>query len=122
MMRGLPLLMALGIISLSAAAAEPRKSGFEYMSPATQAMQKDDTQNPAMLWVKDGEALWNKDEGGAASCASCHGDAAASMRGVAAPSGFDAEQRPPGESHRAHQPVPAELPAGRRIRLNTRNC
>ena len=85
MTRGLPLLMALGIISLSAAAAEPRKSGFEYMSPATQAMQKDDTQNPAMLWVKDGEALWNKAEGGAGkSCASCHGDAAASMRGVAA--------------------------------------
>ena len=85
MTRGLPLLMALGIISLSAAAAEPRKSGFEYMSPATQAMQKDDTQNPAMLWVKDGEALWNKADGGAGkSCASCHGDAAASMRGVAA--------------------------------------
>ena len=41
-------------------AADTRKSGFDFMSPATQAMQKDDTQNPAMLWVKDGEALWNK--------------------------------------------------------------
>lgn len=76
MMRGLPLLMALGIISLSAAAAEPRKSGFEYMSPATQAIQKDDTQNPAMLWVSDGEQRF------AADCARCH--TVASMRGVAA--------------------------------------
>ncbi len=85
MTRAASLLMALGIASLAAGAAEPRKSGFEFMSPATQAMQKDDTQNPAMLWVKDGEALWNKVDGGAGkSCMSCHGDAAASMRGVAA--------------------------------------
>ena len=122
MTRGLPLLMALGIISLSAAAAEPRKSGFEYMSPATQAMQKDDTQNPAMLWVKDGEALWNKAEGGAGkSCASCHGDAAASMRGVAARHpAFDAGSgRPVNLTERINGRT-ASRPG--RIRPNTRSC
>ena len=66
-------------------AADTRKSGFDVMRAATQALQKDDSQNPAMLWVKDGEALWQRSEDGAAkSCASCHGDARNSMRGVAA--------------------------------------
>jgi sulfur-oxidizing protein SoxA len=66
-------------------AADQRKSGFDFMRPATQALQKDDTQNPAMLWVKDGEVLWQKAEGRAGkSCASCHGDARTSMRAVAA--------------------------------------
>jgi sulfur-oxidizing protein SoxA len=41
--------------------------------------------NPGMLWVLDGEALWQrKPSTGAQACADCHGDAAASMRGVAA--------------------------------------
>lgn len=53
------------------------------MQPATQALQKDDTQNPAMLWVQGGIAQWSKREGGAQkSCADCHGDIA-KMRGVA---------------------------------------
>lgn len=39
-------------------------------------MQDDDTANPGMLWVEQGETLWSK------NCASCHG-APASMRGVA---------------------------------------
>jgi sulfur-oxidizing protein SoxA len=48
-------------------------------------MQRDDTSNPAMLWVGDGEALWSVAAGRAGkSCADCHGDAKASMRGVAA--------------------------------------
>lgn len=68
----------------SAQATDIRKSGFDFMQPATQALQKDDTQNPAMLWVKDGEALWQRSEGQATkSCANCHGDATVSMRGVA---------------------------------------
>ncbi|MBP8296516.1 MAG: sulfur oxidation c-type cytochrome SoxA [Burkholderiales bacterium] len=55
------------------------------MSPSTQAMQKDDSQNPAMLWVQDGEALWNRAAGRSGkSCAGCHGAASAAMRGVAA--------------------------------------
>ena len=79
------IVLAACAVSSGALAADTRKSGFDYMSPATQAMQRDDTQNPAMLWVQDGEALWNRAEGGGAkSCASCHGAAATSMRGVAA--------------------------------------
>ncbi|HEY8242157.1 MAG TPA: sulfur oxidation c-type cytochrome SoxA, partial [Casimicrobiaceae bacterium] len=67
------------------AQGDARRSGFDFMSPATQAMQRDDTSNPAMLWVGDGEALWRAPAGRAGkSCADCHGDAKASMRGVAA--------------------------------------
>ena len=48
-------------------------------------MQDDDATNPAVLWVLDGEALWNRKTGAAdRSCAGCHGDARASMKGVAA--------------------------------------
>jgi sulfur-oxidizing protein SoxA len=68
----------------SSAAPDTRKSGFDYMQRATQALQQDDSQNPAMLWVKDGEALWTKPEGSTGkSCASCHGPAATSMRSAA---------------------------------------
>lgn len=62
-----------------------RQSGFEFMSRETQAMQRDDSANPGMLWVQDGEALWRRKPNAAAqSCAGCHGDAKSSMRGVAA--------------------------------------
>ena len=55
------------------------------MGPSTQAMQRDDMQNPAMLWVQDGAVLWQRKTGrGDLSCADCHGDVATSMRGVAA--------------------------------------
>jgi L-cysteine S-thiosulfotransferase len=81
------LLVALLAISFNTnaqQAKDTRRSGSEFMSPATQAMQKDDTQNPGMLWVKQGEALWNKPEGAdSKSCASCHNAASSSMRGVA---------------------------------------
>ncbi len=62
-----------------------RKSGYDFMSRETRAMQDDDTTNPGMLWVLDGEALWNRKAGEAnKSCADCHGDAPTSMKGVAA--------------------------------------
>jgi L-cysteine S-thiosulfotransferase len=50
-------------------------SGREFMSPATQALQNDDTQNPAFLWVKDGQQRFD------AACANCH--TPNSLRGVA---------------------------------------
>lgn len=54
-------------------------------SPQARAMQADDSQNPGMLWVKDGELAWQRREGRAQkACADCHGDATRSMRGVAA--------------------------------------
>jgi sulfur-oxidizing protein SoxA len=77
----------LGLLCASAAfaqgAPDPRRSGFDTMSARIQAMQRDDLQNPGMLWVADGEALWKKSTG-TNSCAHCHGDARQSMKGVAA--------------------------------------
>jgi sulfur-oxidizing protein SoxA len=55
------------------------------MAPDTKAMQDDDTSNPGMLWVMDGEALWSRRIGAAdKACADCHADATVSMKGVAA--------------------------------------
>jgi sulfur-oxidizing protein SoxA len=62
-----------------------RRSGYDLMSRETRAMQDEDATNPGMLWVLDGEALWNRKAGTAGrACVDCHGDARASMRGVAA--------------------------------------
>lgn len=77
------LLLALALLGCAAPAPEARRSGFDDMGAGTQAMQRDDLANPAMLWVKDGEQLWTRASAGAPACASCHG-ALASMRGVAA--------------------------------------
>ncbi len=95
-MRRALLLFAVAVASW-ARADDTRRSGFDFMSPGTQAMQRDDMQNPGMLWVQDGEALWNAKAGARdKSCASCHGDAATSMRGVAARyPAFDAPQGVP---------------------------
>jgi sulfur-oxidizing protein SoxA len=78
------ILVAL-IACCSVAGAEERRSGLLDMRPEAQAMQRDDSMNPGMLWVLDGEALWQrKPAPNAKSCADCHGDTAVSMRGVAA--------------------------------------
>ena len=90
-------LIALSVLAQSSAAQlAARRSGLADMSRELQAMQLDDAQNPGMLWVADGAALWSRPPGTTsnsasaaasanadASCASCHGDAAVSMRGVA---------------------------------------
>jgi sulfur-oxidizing protein SoxA len=66
-------------------APQDRRSAYADMSRESKAMQDDDTANPGMLAVLDGEALWNRKVGAAdRSCADCHGDATQSMRGVAA--------------------------------------
>lgn len=83
--------------------ADTRRSGFDFMSPATQAMQRDDTLNPGMLWVHQGQAQWQRtDADNGKSCASCHSDAAASMRGVASsyPALDERTQRPVNLSQR----------------------
>jgi sulfur-oxidizing protein SoxA len=83
------LLIAAGIAAsrLNATEIPPseRRSGYTFMSPDTQAIQNDDTTNPGMLWVLDGEALWKRKAGAAGkACADCHNDARESMKGVAA--------------------------------------
>jgi L-cysteine S-thiosulfotransferase len=108
------LLLAVTMASLQfapAAAQMPadnpkRRSGFEFMGPSTQAMQKDDALNPGMLWVKDGEALWQKAAtGGSKACVTCHGAASSSMKGAAAryPAFDDVLKRPIALSQRINQ-------------------
>lgn len=80
------LLLALGLAAAAQAEVPlaDRRSGTEFMSPATRAMQADEATHPAVLWLLDGEDLWiRKPPGGASSCADCHGDARRRMRGVA---------------------------------------
>lgn len=79
-----PLLMAAGdapkppkpsasSTSSMSPAGPAARSGFDVMTPALQAMQRDDAQNPAMLWVDIGAGQWKTAPSpGAASCASCH--------------------------------------------------
>jgi L-cysteine S-thiosulfotransferase len=80
----------LAMIAVAAAAAaeippEERRSGYDFASPETRAMQDDDTANPGMLGVLQGESLWAAKAGMVQrSCVDCHGDAQQSMRGVAA--------------------------------------
>jgi L-cysteine S-thiosulfotransferase len=81
------LLLAAAVATLPAAEIPQgeRRSGFSFMTPDTQAMQNDDTANPGMLGVLDGESLWKARAGATGkACADCHGDAGASMKGVAA--------------------------------------
>jgi len=78
-------LLASSVAAAADIPAAERRSGYEFMGRETRAMQDDDAANPGMLSVLDGEALWRRAEGPAGkSCASCHGEARAGMRGVAA--------------------------------------
>ena len=73
------------LVAAGAAPPDARRSGFEDMAAETQAMQRDDAANPAMLWVGEGEALWSRPAGPTgAACATCHGAAEVAMRGAAA--------------------------------------
>ena len=82
------LLAAASIVAPAKAGAPsptPLRSGIEFQSPETRAMQADDFGNPGMLWVARGEALWSEPAGEAkVACSSCHGNALQSMRGIAA--------------------------------------
>lgn len=99
----------------AAAQGDGRRSGFADMGASTQAMQRDDSMNPAMLWVQDGEQLWRRAPSSSTrSCASCHGEPSA-LRGVAAryPAWDDTLRRPVNLSARInlcrtrHQQQPA---------------
>ena len=74
--KGLVIRLMIGLTAWASAhpaahAAGP--SAFGMMSPELQAMQRDDSLNPGMLWVLDGQARWARSEGPAGkSCADCH--------------------------------------------------
>jgi len=73
------LLLGLGQAMAGEIPMSERRSGYEFMSRETRAMQDDEVTGPAVLALLDGEALWAK-----LGCTSCHGDAKSSMKGVAA--------------------------------------
>jgi sulfur-oxidizing protein SoxA len=73
------LLLGLSAATAGEIPSSERRSGAEFMSRETRAMQDDEATGPAVLWLLDGEALW-----GSLGCASCHGDAKTTMKGVAA--------------------------------------
>jgi len=80
---------AAALLALSATAQQRAlplqtlRSGLSFAGADVRAMQADEVANPGFLWVERGETLWRRAVNGS-SCQSCHGDAAASMRGVAA--------------------------------------
>jgi sulfur-oxidizing protein SoxA len=70
-------LLAIPAIAVLAGDA---KSGYEYIRPATRAMQDDDFENPGLLTVEQGQRLFNDRQGGAGkACAECHGEDGAGL-------------------------------------------
>ncbi len=64
---------AFCIASLCHAQPAQKRSSFADMGTSTQALQRDDTQNPAMLWVQDGQRLMQTPSVvNGKSCAQCH--------------------------------------------------
>jgi len=83
--------LALALVALPALAQQRAiplselKSGSAFLGADLISLQKDEFANPATLWLERGEKLWSEPAGTKKqSCAGCHKDAAASMRGVAA--------------------------------------
>ncbi|MCK5386006.1 MAG: sulfur oxidation c-type cytochrome SoxA, partial [Gammaproteobacteria bacterium] len=64
----------LPIFFLSSLQAREIKSGYEYLTPATQEMQDDDFANPGMTAVEEGRVEFHKAGVNDKSCASCHGE------------------------------------------------
>lgn len=103
--------------------ADGRRSGFDDMSAALQSLQRDDTQNPGMLWVREGEASWARRAGNGASCAGCHGaDGETVARAAARHPVFDAETRRPltlagriDRCRQRHLGLPGEGPDGAEV-------
>ena len=95
-----PTVLLLALCSAALAGEIPldqRRSGYADLGRDTKAMEDDDTANPGTFGVLDGETLWNTKTGSTArACADCHGDAAQSMKGVAARyPAFDARENRP---------------------------
>ena len=119
-----PAAVLLALAAMISARAEislsERRSGYADLAPDTKAMQDDDTANPGMLWVLDGEALWNAKTGAAnRACADCHRrctpEHEGRRRALTPPD--DAKLGRPVDLERADQPVPGGAPAGHAVRL-----
>ena len=73
-MRWLALVFLCSLAQAGEIPLAERRSGYEFMSRETRAMQDDDTTNPALFTLMEGESLFK------GNCAGCHQD----MKGVAA--------------------------------------
>jgi sulfur-oxidizing protein SoxA len=81
----LAMLLSFSVLAQADPVGAERQSSYVLMSSDTKAMQDDPLLNPATFTVLDGEVLWKELAGKKnQSCASCHGDATVSMKGVAA--------------------------------------
>jgi L-cysteine S-thiosulfotransferase len=80
---GLALCFALAMPqAFSQPSGTARQDGSAYMSEDLKRMQRDDSQNPGMLWVAMGRSQWQQTPSlGVKSCAECH---QAGLKGVAA--------------------------------------
>jgi L-cysteine S-thiosulfotransferase len=85
------LLSVLALIVAAGALARDRvikredlRSGVSFAGNDVRALQNDDFQNPAMLWVERGARLWREPVGTKGqACAGCHQDARVTMKGAA---------------------------------------
>jgi sulfur-oxidizing protein SoxA len=87
--KGLKISLMIGLTAWACTHSAVHAAGpsaFGMMSPELQAMQRDDSLNPGMLWVMEGQARWSRADGLAGkACADCHGATPAErLRGVAA--------------------------------------
>ncbi len=61
------------------------KSGYDFQSEDTRALQDDDFANPGFLWVDKGAALFSEKAGkNDRACTTCHTDTVRSIKGAAA--------------------------------------
>ena len=65
----IPILLLLPFVVTAA----PR-SGYDYLTPETRAMQDDDFENPGMMGVEQGAELFSQEGEEGGTCAGCHGD------------------------------------------------
>lgn len=63
-----------GLLSATTAWALEPISGYEFLTPETQAMQYDEVENPAMMIVDKGRALYDVPGDNGNTCATCHGE------------------------------------------------
>lgn len=83
------LALAFAAVACAAFAQEanrpsPPRPGPDFQGEDVRALQNDDFANPGMLWVSRGGELWRAPGANGKRCADCHGEDAASMKGVAA--------------------------------------
>lgn len=82
------LFLAAAVVAVAAAGATAQdrklRSATEWLSADLKEEQADQIRNRGLLWVDHGAQLWQTaPRAESQSCQACHGDAAASMKGVA---------------------------------------